>query len=97
MLFIRILAITGILPVPAAFISLAKPVTGSDAAGNGMTSGFLFVGILMLAGIAMLIALFGSFIVRPLDGLTKALARLPLVLMALGTGALALGIWLEYV
>ncbi len=62
-----------------------------------MASGFLFVGILALAGIAMLIAFLGSFIAHPLGGLTKVLARLPFVLLALGAGALALGIWLEYV
>lgn len=69
-------------------------MTGSDAAGNGMASGFLFVGILVLAAAAGLIGFIASFFVRDLDLLTKIIARGPFATIFLLGGSLALGIWL---
>lgn len=94
MLFVRVLAIGSIALIPIAFLSVLIPM-GGDAAGAGMASGFLMVGILMFSAAAGLIAFVASFIVRPLDFLTKLLARGPFLLVVLCGGALALSIWLS--
>lgn len=95
MLILRILGLGSVALVIISFLSLAVPMTGSDAAGNGMASGFLFVGILALAAVAGVLAFLASFFVKPLDTLTKVIARGPFSVIFLLGGSLALGIWLS--